>query len=182
MDFDCFKGKFAPWVGSIIGDTNKKIILITPKGKENEAVTRLSRVGFDNCLGYLKGGVEKWEKDGNSVSSLETIKSKSFIDILKLNKINILDVRKESEFSTKHIEGATNIPLRLLTSRFQEIKNDLCGTDRQAVEIYPPDNMLHDTDNLFHLWVFPKGMGLMVGWTKRDVSDHESPSQRKLGN
>lgn len=65
---------------------------------------------------------------------------------------------------------------------FQEIKNDLCGTDRQAVEIYPPDNMLHDTDNVFHLWVFPKGMGLAVGWTKRDVSDHESPSQRKLGN
>ena len=94
------------------------------KGKENEAVTRLSRVGFDNCLGYLKGGVEKWEKDGNSVSSLETIKSKSFIDILKLNKINILDVRKESEFSGKHIEGATNIPLRLLSSRFQEVKND----------------------------------------------------------
>jgi len=117
-------GSFAPWVGSIIGDTNKKIILITPKGKENEAVTRLSRVGFDNCLGYLKGGVEKWEKDGNSVSSLESIKSKNFIDILKLNKINILDVRKESEYSTKHIEGATNIPLRLLSSKFQEVKVD----------------------------------------------------------
>ena len=117
-------GSFAPWVGSIIGDTNKKIILITPKGKENEAVTRLSRVGFDNCLGYLKGGVEKWEKDGNSVSSLESIKAKNFIDVLKLNKINILDVRKESEYSTKHIEGATNIPLRLLSSRFQEVKVD----------------------------------------------------------
>ena len=75
-------------------------------------------------MGYLKGGVEKWEKDGNSVSSLETIKSKNFIDILKLNKINILDVRKESEFSSKHIEGATNIPLRLLSSRFQEVKVD----------------------------------------------------------
>ena len=64
---------------------------------------------------------------------------------------------------------------------FQAIKSDLVGPDRQAVEIYPPYEMEHDTDNVFHLWVFPKDMGLMVGWTKRDVSDHDSPSQRKLG-
>ncbi len=115
-------GSFAPWVGNIIEDTNKKILLISPKGKENEAVTRLSRVGFDNCIGYLKGGVENWEKQGNRVSSLETIKSKNFVDILKLNKINILDVRKESEYSTKHIEGSNNIPLRLLSSKIEELK------------------------------------------------------------
>ncbi len=73
-------------------------------------------------MGYLKGGVEKWEKEGNNISTLKTIKSKSFVDILKLNKINILDVRKESEYSSKHIEGAINIPLSLLSSRFNEIK------------------------------------------------------------
>ena len=115
-------GNFAPWVGSIIEDTNKKIILITPKGKESEAITRLSRVGFDNCLGYLKGGVEKWEKEGNIISSIETIKSKSFIDILKLNKINILDVRRESEYSNKHIEGALNIPLSVISNKSHQIK------------------------------------------------------------
>ena len=115
-------GSFAPWVGSILENTNRKIVLITPKGKENEAVTRLSRVGFDNCLGYLKGGVEKWEKYGNSVSSLKTIKSKNFIDILKLNTLNILDVRSETEYLTKHIQGATNIPLRLLRSRLEQVK------------------------------------------------------------
>ena len=117
-------GNFAPWVGSIIEDTNKKILLITPKGKENETVTRLSRVGFDNCLGYLKGGVEKWEKEGNRVSTLATIKSKNFIDVLKLNKLNILDVRKESEYSIKHIEGATNIPLGSLSGRSGEVNTD----------------------------------------------------------
>lgn len=117
-------GSFAPWVGSIIEDTNKRILLITPNGKENETVTRLSRVGFDNCLGYLKGGVEKWEKEGNKVSTLATIKSKNFIDVLKLNKLNILDVRKESEYSIKHIEGATNIPLGSLSGRSGEVNTD----------------------------------------------------------
>lgn len=115
-------GSFAPWVGNIIQDTNKKIILITPKGKESEAITRLSRVGFDNCLGYLKGGVKKWEKEGNIISSIKTIKSKNFVDILKLNKINILDVRKESEYSNKHIEGALNIPLSTISEKSDQIK------------------------------------------------------------
>ena len=115
-------GSFAPWVGSIIQDINKKIILITPEGKESEAITRLSRVGFDNCLGYLKGGVKKWEKEGNIISSIKTIKSKNFVDILKLNKINILDVRKESEYSSKHIEGAFNIPLSTISEKSDQIK------------------------------------------------------------
>ena len=64
---------------------------------------------------------------------------------------------------------------------FQEIKNDLCGRSRQAVQIYPPEEMLHDTDNVFHLFVFKENQGLMVGWTKRDVSYHESPVQRPEG-
>ena len=97
-------GSFAPWVGSIIEDTNKKILLITPEGKEVETLTRLSRVGFDNCLGFLNGGINEWENQGNPISSIETIKSKDFVDILKLNKINILDVRSKSEFDNKHIE------------------------------------------------------------------------------
>lgn len=64
---------------------------------------------------------------------------------------------------------------------FQEIKNDLCGRDRQGIQMYPPEEMLHDTDNVFHLFVFKEKQGLMVGWTKRDVSYHESPVQRPEG-
>ena len=115
-------GSFAPWVGSIIGDTNKKILLITPEGKEVETLTRLSRVGFDNCLGFLSGGINEWENKGNPIASIETIKSKDFVDILKLNKINILDVRSKSEFDNKHIEGAINFPLNLLQEMYNEIK------------------------------------------------------------
>ena len=115
-------GSFAPWVGSIVEDTNKKILLITPEGKEVETLTRLSRVGFDNCLGFLNGGINEWENQGNPISSIETIKSKDFVDILKLNKINILDVRSKSEFDNKHIEGAINFPLNSLQEMYKEIK------------------------------------------------------------
>ena len=115
-------GSFAPWVGSIIEDTNKKILLITREGKEVETLTRLSRVGFDNCLGFLNGGINEWENQGNPISSIETIKSKDFVDILKLNKINILDVRSKSEFDNKHIEGAINFPLNSLQEMYKEIK------------------------------------------------------------
>ena len=115
-------GSFAPWVGSIIEDTNKKILLITPEGREVETLTRLSRVGFDNCLGFLNGGINEWENQGNPIASIETIKSKDFVNILKLNKINILDVRSESEFDNKHIEGAINFPLNSLQEMHNEIK------------------------------------------------------------
>ena len=115
-------GSFAPWVGSIIEDTNKKILLITPEGREVETLTRLSRVGFDNCLGFLNGGINEWENQGNPIASIETIKSKDFVDILKLNKINILDVRSELEFDNKHIEGAINFPLNSLQEIYNEIK------------------------------------------------------------
>ena len=117
-------GSFAPWVGSIIGDTNKKILLISPEGKEVETLTRLSRVGFDNCLGFLSGGINEWENQGNPIASVETIKSKDFVDILKLNKINILDVRSKSEFDNKHIEGAINFPLNSIQEMYNEIKYD----------------------------------------------------------
>ena len=116
------EGRFAPWVGEIIKDVNTKIILICKDGDQKEAITRLSRIGFDNCLGYLDGGIKKWIKNGNKTKSLESIKAKKFVDILKLNKINILDVRRESEYSSKHIENALNIPLSFINGKSSEIK------------------------------------------------------------
>ena len=115
------EGRFAPWVGEIFKDINTPIIIVCNDGRQNEAITRLSRIGFDNCLGYLDGGLKKWIKDGNQTDSLESIKSKNFIDILKLNKIDVLDVRRESEFNNKHIEGAQNIPLSNLKEKCQDI-------------------------------------------------------------
>ena len=116
------EGRFAPWVGEIFKDIKTPIILVCNEGSQKEAITRLSRIGFDNCLGFLEGGIKKWIRDGNETESLENLNSKNFIDILKLNKIDILDVRRESEFKNKHIEGAMNIPLSNLKEKAQDIK------------------------------------------------------------
>ena len=116
------EGRFAPWVGEIFKDIKTPMILVCNEGNQKEAITRLSRIGFDNCLGYLDGGIKKWIRDGNETESLETLNSKNFIDILKLNKIDILDVRRESEFKNKHIEGAINIPLSNLKDKAQDIR------------------------------------------------------------
>ena len=116
------EGRFAPWVGEIFKDIKTPMILVCNEGNQKEAITRLSRIGFDNCLGYLDGGIKKWIRDGNETESLETFNSKNFIDILKLNKIDILDVRRESEFKNKHIEGAINIPLSNLKEKAKDIK------------------------------------------------------------
>ena len=116
-------GSFAPWVGTLIKDVHRPILLIVEKGKEEEAITRLSRVGCDNCIGYLEGGIKTWEKSGNPTANLESISANEFIDTLKLNKINILDVRKISEFENKHIEGSINFPLGQIQENISEINS-----------------------------------------------------------
>ena len=121
-------GTFAPWVGTLIKDINQKILLITPLGKEKEAITRLSRVGYDNCIGYLKGGFKTWKKNKNKISTLKSVSATSFVDTLKVNKINILDVRKVSEYNNNHIEASQNKPL-------SNIKNELDDIDKEG-DIY----------------------------------------------
>ena len=116
-------GSFAPWVGTLIKDVHRPILLIVEKGKEEEAITRLSRVGCDNCIGYLEGGIKTWEKSGNPTANLESISANEFIETLKLNKINILDVRKNSEFENKHIEGSINFPLGQIQENISEINS-----------------------------------------------------------
>ena len=115
-------GTFAPWVGTLIENIDQKILLISEKGKEIEAITRLSRVGYDNCIGYLEGGFKSW-KDKYGEEKVESISSQSFIDNLKLNSIKIIDVRRESEYTNKHIEGANNIPLSLLSNELKNISD-----------------------------------------------------------
>lgn len=98
-------GAFAPWVGALITDLKQPILLIIPKGKEKETVTRLSRVGYDNTLGYLKGGIKAWEHAGKDLETIESISAEKFAKRYKNQNINTLDVRKESEFKSEHLEG-----------------------------------------------------------------------------
>jgi hydroxyacylglutathione hydrolase len=111
-------GTFAPWVGSIIKDINKKILLICDQGKEKEAIVRLSRVGFDNCLGFLDGGFDNWMSE-NEFDTIESIDSDNLSSIVE--SINLVDVRKLSERSNGFLKNTISIPLDL----FQDNLNSL---------------------------------------------------------
>ncbi|GAB4476625.1 MAG: MBL fold metallo-hydrolase [Thermoflexibacter sp.] len=105
-------GDFAPWVGTLITDINQAIIIVADEGREEEVVTRLSRVGYDNALGYLEGGIAAWEKAGKELDHVISISAEEFAQRVKENAdIVVKDVRKQSEFEAEHLEIAQNIPL-----------------------------------------------------------------------
>jgi hydroxyacylglutathione hydrolase len=113
---------FAPWVGALVTDLNQPILLITDEGKEEEAVIRLSRVGYDHAIGYLKGGIRAWKAAGYSADILDEISADVFAQQYKLNNnITLLDVRKESEYRSQHIEGAENFPLDFINKNIHQL-------------------------------------------------------------
>jgi hydroxyacylglutathione hydrolase len=115
-------GSFAPWVGALITDIKQPIILITPAGREEEVVTRLARVGYDNTLGYLAGGIEAWTKAGKEIDAIESMTADELADQLAegLNG-EVLDVRKPTEYLAQHAEGATNFPLDYLNKNMDRL-------------------------------------------------------------
>ncbi|PKQ46061.1 MBL fold metallo-hydrolase [Confluentibacter flavum] len=98
-------GAFAPWVGALITDLKQPILLVTPIGQEKETVTRLSRVGYDNTLGFLKGGFDTWGASGKDVETLESISAEAFSNRFKEEDLNVLDVRKDGEYQSTHLKG-----------------------------------------------------------------------------
>lgn len=116
-------GSFAPWVGALIPDLMQPILIVAPKGREEETVKRLARVGYDNAIGYLKGGFEAWEAEDREIDTIETIDVPTFIE--KYNKdINVLDVRKPGEWSGEHIETAKHFALDYINKNMSEISKD----------------------------------------------------------
>ncbi len=109
-------GDFAPWVGALIVDTKQPLLLVTPEGKEDEAVTRLARIGFDNAIGYLKGGFDAWKAASREYDSISSISVKTFENVLETvgNDVPLFDVRKKSEYDAEHIVSAENTPLDFL--------------------------------------------------------------------
>ena len=115
-------GSFAPWVGALIPDIQQNILLIAPAGKEEETVTRLARVGYDNTLGYLEGGTAAWEKAGKEVDTVTSISPASFAQQMKSEPDRtVLDVRKPTEFLAHHMVNATNTPLDYLNKNMDKI-------------------------------------------------------------
>ena len=107
-------GGFAPWVGALIGDVNQPLMIITPEGREEETITRLSRVGFDKTLGYLKGGIEAWKSSGKEYDMISGVNAKDLEKLVKQEKVPVFDVRKENEYLSGHISSAQNTPLDFL--------------------------------------------------------------------
>ena len=104
-------GQFAPWVGALIPDIRQEILLVCEPGREEEVVTRLSRVGYDNTIGFLEGGFETWKKAGKEVDFIPTVTVAQFAAAEEKGGIHILDVRKKSEYFSEHIIEAENAPL-----------------------------------------------------------------------
>ena len=104
-------GGFAPWVGALIADIKQPLLLITESGQEQEAVTRLSRVGFDNTLGYLKGGFDAWKKTAREYDTVTSITAETYRQEQKENPSPVFDVRKQNEFMSEHLENVINTPL-----------------------------------------------------------------------
>ncbi|MGB5646382.1 MBL fold metallo-hydrolase [Muriicola sp.] len=104
------KGNFAQWVGEMIPDVKQEILLITYPDKEEEAITRLSRVGYDHTIGFLKGGFNSWKKAQKEYEMVDRINSQEFEKDYLENPM-VIDVRKKSEFDSEHVIGAINVPL-----------------------------------------------------------------------
>ena len=104
-------GDFAPWVGAMIVDVKQPILLVTDAGQEEEAVTRLSRVGFDHVLGHLKGGFATWKNSGKETDTVNRITAGEFANRFETGKSMVVDVRKESEYAAEHVEEAYSKPL-----------------------------------------------------------------------
>lgn len=114
------KGGFAPWVGALIKDVKQSILLVCNPEQREEAITRLARVGFDNVVGYLDGGVEAWEAAGKEIDSIKSVSASEFVADIKTNKIPVFDVRKDGEYAAQHVDGAKHTPLSQLNKYLAE--------------------------------------------------------------
>ena len=117
-------GGFAPWVGELIVDLKKSILLVTPEGREEEAIIRLSRVGFDNTLGFLSGGIKAWENQGKEIDTVKSIPTAEFLALHNKTKGEIFDVRKQSEYLSEHVLKSKNIPLNHLNLHLSELPKE----------------------------------------------------------
>ncbi|MCB0481760.1 MAG: MBL fold metallo-hydrolase [Flavobacteriales bacterium] len=114
-------GGFAPWVGALIVDIHQPILFIAPGGQEEEVITRLSRVGYDATLGYLKGGIEAWKQAGKEIDEVVGISATDLALKMKSNELSVVDVRKQGEYDSEHVHNAANIPLDYINSNMDKL-------------------------------------------------------------
>ncbi|HOZ85639.1 MAG TPA: MBL fold metallo-hydrolase [Niabella sp.] len=111
-------GSFAVWVGTLIPDVKQEILIVAEEGREEEVVTRMARVGYDYCIGYLKGGIDAWKNAGKEIDRIRNISAE---DLSKSTNPDIIDVRKPAEYAEGHISGASNFPLDYINDSISTI-------------------------------------------------------------
>ncbi len=117
-------GDFAPWVGALVADTEQALLLVTPEGQEEETITRLSRVGFDSAIGYLKGGIEAWKKAGMEYDTITSLPAEKVKEAINEKKVSVFDVRKVGEYQSEHIVDATHTPLSMLNNHLAKFPKE----------------------------------------------------------
>ena len=118
-------GGFAPWVGAMIVDVKQPILLVANADQIEEAITRLSRVGFDNVLGYLEGGLDAWVKAGKDTDDIQTVDAEAFASVLNSTpEAKVVDVRKDGEYQSEHVENAIHASLEYLANNMHLIPKD----------------------------------------------------------
>jgi len=114
-------GSFATWVGTLIPDIKQNILVVADEGRETEVITRLARVGYDNALGFLKGGYKSWADAGKEQDKIQSVNEDELSGLAASKSINILDVRKASEYGSEHLIDAENAPLDFINESMLKI-------------------------------------------------------------
>jgi len=117
-------GSFAPWVGALIPAVDHPLLIVADPGREDEVVTRLARVGFDNVYGFLNGGFESWSKAEREVDTIVSISPSTLERKMNRGNVHLIDVRKSGEYRAEHVENALNLPLGVLNQHLSEIPKD----------------------------------------------------------
>lgn len=117
-------GNFAPWIGALIPDIKQPILLVAEQGREEEVITRMARVGYDGTMGYLEGGISAWKNDGREIDQVPAINVEDLAEQMNKGPVNILDVRKKSEYDSEHVVGAENVPLDYINDNMAEVDKD----------------------------------------------------------
>lgn len=117
-------GQFAPWVGTLILDLKQPIAIVAEEDRIEEVITRLARVGYENVIGYLKGGINAWKASGKEIDTIDALSAEEFAKRFHEGNINVLDVRRPSEFSITHIIDAQNLPLDYINDNMHEINKE----------------------------------------------------------
>ncbi len=115
------KGNFAPWVGTLITDIKQPILLIAEPNTEDEAVTRLARVGYDNVVGYLKDGFQNWVDAEKDFDEIVSVSPEEFVELVDETELKVLDVRKPGEYETSHVEDSISAPLDFINESMKLI-------------------------------------------------------------